>query len=55
MELQLIYLKHRFTTTPQTPEFERLGLVIENSKNGDFFEIYGTYNDTIAEFKQVYR
>lgn len=40
------------TTVPQTPEFERLGLVIENSPNGDFFEIYGVYNDTIAGFNQ---
>ncbi len=39
-------------STPQTPEFERLGLKIENSQNGDFFEIYGTYNGTIAEFNQ---
>ena len=40
------------TTVPQTPEFEKLGLVVKHSVNGDFFEIYGTYNDTIAEFKQ---
>jgi hypothetical protein len=40
------------TTIPQTPEFEKLGLMIENSPNGDFFEIYGTYNDTIGGFKK---
>lgn len=40
------------TTIPQTPEFESLGLKIEHSPNGDFFEIYGTYNDTIAGFKK---
>ena len=40
------------TTVPQTPEFERLGLVVEHSPNGDFFEIYGVYNDTIAGFNQ---
>ena len=40
------------TTLPQTPEFERLGLKIEHSSNGDFFEIYGTYNDSIGEFKK---
>ena len=40
------------TTIPQNPEFERLGLKIEHSVNGDFFEIYSTYNDTIAGFKQ---
>ena len=38
-------------TVPQTPEFEQLGLKIDHSVNGDFFEIYGTYNDTIAELK----
>ena len=48
------YLLAAKTTTsiPQTPEFERLGLIIENSPNGDFFEIYGIYNDTIAGFSQ---
>jgi hypothetical protein len=40
------------TTLPQTPEFERLGLVVAHSANGDFFEIYGTYNDTIGGFNQ---
>ena len=40
------------TTVPQTPEFERLGLVVAHSVNGDFFEIYGVYNDTIAGFNQ---
>ena len=40
------------TTIPQTPEFERLGLVVKHSMEGDFFEIHGTYNDTIAEFKK---
>ena len=40
------------TTVPQTPEFERLGLVIQHSANGDFFEIYGTYNNSIGGFSQ---
>lgn len=40
------------TTVPQTPEFEKLGLKIEQSSNGDFFEIYGMYNNTIAGFNQ---
>jgi hypothetical protein len=40
------------TTVPQTPEFERLGLVIQHSPNGDFFEIFGTYNGTIGGFSQ---
>ncbi len=40
------------TSLPQTPEFESLGLMIQQSTNGDFFEIYGTYNGTLAGFKQ---
>ena len=40
------------TSVPQTPEFEKLGLKVEHSQNGDFFEIYGTYNDTISEFNK---
>ena len=40
------------TTIPQAPEFERLALVVQHSTEGDFFEIYGTYNDNIAEFKK---
>jgi hypothetical protein len=37
---------------PQSPEFEKLGVVIAESTQGDFFEIYGTYNDSIGEFNQ---
>ncbi len=37
-------------TLPQTPEFENISLVIEESKNGDYFEIYATYNGNIGEF-----
>jgi hypothetical protein len=40
------------TSIPQTPELERLGLIIRNSPNGDFFEIFGTYNDSISLFKK---
>jgi len=40
------------TTLPQSPEFERLGINVEHSINGDFFEIYGTYNNNISEFKK---
>lgn len=39
-------------SVPQTPEFERLGLMIESSKNGDYFDIYGTYNGNIGEFNK---
>jgi hypothetical protein len=36
---------------PQIPEFQKLGVMIQHSTNGDYFEIYGIYNNTIAEFK----
>lgn len=35
---------------PQSPEFEKLGVVIEKSTNGDYFEIYPVYNNSISEF-----
>ena len=35
---------------PQTPEFEKLGVKIEKSINGDYFEIYPVYNNSISEF-----
>ncbi len=40
------------TSIPQSPEFESLGIKIEHSKNGDFFEVYGTYNGNITEFNK---
>lgn len=40
------------TSIPQSPEFENLGLMVRNSPNGDFFEIFGTYNGTAAGFSQ---
>ncbi len=36
---------------PQVPEFETLGVMIQHSSNGDYFEIFGIYNNTNAEFK----
>jgi hypothetical protein len=39
-------------TVPQTPEYEKIGVKIEESINGDFFEIYGVYNDSTAEFAE---
>lgn len=35
---------------PQSPDFENLGVKIEHSTNGDFFEIYGVYNGDINQF-----
>ncbi len=40
------------TTISQAPEYENLGLVVEHATNGDYFEIYGIYADTIAGFKK---
>ncbi len=40
------------SSVPQTPEFERLGLMIRSSNNGDYFEIFGTYNGNIGEFNK---
>lgn len=35
---------------PQSPDFENIGVKIEHSKNGDYFEIYGIFNDNSSEF-----
>lgn len=39
-------------SVPIIPEFETLAVTIEESTQGDFFEIYGTFNGNIAEFKK---
>lgn len=36
---------------PQVPEFENLGVKIQESSQGDYFEIFGIFNDSIGEFK----
>lgn len=38
------------TSIPVVPEYEQLGLKIEPSTGGDYFEINGLYNNTISEF-----
>jgi len=40
------------TTISQVAEFESMGVMVEESTEGDFFEIYGTYNGNIGEFNQ---
>lgn len=41
------YLSDIYTVSiSQTPEYQTLGVSIEESSQGDFFEIYGTYNGT---------
>jgi hypothetical protein len=35
---------------PQIPKLEALGLYIEESNSGDYFEIYATYNKSFEEF-----
>jgi hypothetical protein len=37
-------------SVPQSPSFESLGVKIQHSINGDFFEIFGTYNGDIGDF-----
>ncbi|MFM2392788.1 MAG: hypothetical protein RLZZ546_770 [Bacteroidota bacterium] len=37
-------------TIPVVPEFENLGVQIQKSAQGDYFEIFGTFNNTISEF-----
>jgi hypothetical protein len=37
-------------SVPQVPEFENLGVKIQHSNVGDYFEIYGIYNGTLGEF-----
>lgn len=39
-------------SVPQTPEFEKLGVKIEESNQGDYFLIYGTYNGTLGDFEK---
>lgn len=38
------------TSVPQTPDYENLSIKIEPNSDGDWFDIYGTYNGTGAEF-----
>ena len=40
----------RQISVPLTPDFENLGLMIQPSDGGDWFEIYGTFNNTISGF-----
>ena len=35
---------------PQSPDFENLGVKIQHSTNGDFFEIFGVYNGDVNQF-----
>jgi len=35
---------------PQIPQLEALGIYIQESKNGDYFEINATYNNSFEEF-----
>jgi hypothetical protein len=50
------YLSSPYSTSvPQAPDFEKLGVRVQHSANGDFFEIFGTYNGTISEFNTFIR
>ena len=38
------------TSVPIVPKYESLGLSIQESSQGDYFEIFGTYNGNASEF-----
>jgi hypothetical protein len=38
------------TSVPQAPDFENIGVKIEASSFGDYFEIFGTFNGDINQF-----
>ena len=38
------------TSIPVSPEYETLGVTIQPSTQGDYFEIFGTFNSDIEEF-----
>ena len=40
------------TNIPQLPEFQQVGVVIQPADDGDFFEIYGIFDGTIAGFNE---
>lgn len=42
----------RSLSFPQTPEFEKFGVVVEPSTQGDFFLIYAVYNGSVGEFNK---
>ena len=35
---------------PLSPDFENIGLVIEQANDGDYYDIYGTFNGDIGDF-----
>jgi hypothetical protein len=37
-------------TLPVTPEYETLAVKIEHASDGDYFNIYGTFNGTVSDF-----
>ena len=43
-------VQKRSVSFPQSPEFQKFGVVIEHSNQGDFFLIYPTYNGCVGEF-----
>ena len=48
----LYYLKEPFQTTiAQKPEYEDLSVTIDESTNGDYYEVSGTYNGTTTDFE----
>ena len=47
---KFFYLEPRITTSvPQTPDFENIGVTVRESSQGDYYEIFGTYNSSLGE------
>jgi hypothetical protein len=42
----------RNVSFPQTPEFEKFGVVIQKSNLGDYFLIFPTFNSSVGEFNK---
>jgi len=39
-------------SVPQSPDFESIAVRVDESAQGDYFEIYGTHNGSLADFKK---
>lgn len=37
-------------SVPQAPEYQSLGVAVEHAADGDYYEIYGTFNGNTADF-----
>lgn len=42
----------QLASVPQTPEYQGLGVAIEKADDGDYYELYGTFNSTLGGFEE---